>query len=214
MDYASSINAVALALHRLDSSGAPVSGASSLLVTSKFMRVAWTPEYEVGEEVLQRNADGKKCVYYKQKDILKRVNIEIAICDPQPEIYELLASGAILTSGVDPDISVDGWSAPLDSDELDFGIGVEVWSRRIKDGRPVAGAPFWRWVFPWVETRMDGQRALEQGNMAHAFTGQGLGNSDFGTGYNDSWAFPTASAMQYAKAASAPTGIDDYVAVP
>lgn len=214
MEYASSINAVAMAIHRLDVSGAPVTGASALLVTSKFVRVAWTPEYEVGEEVQQRNADGKQCVYYKQKDILKRVNLEIAICDPQPEIYEMLAGGSLLTSGVDPNVSVDGYAAPEATDELDYGVGVEVWSRRIADGRPVAGAPFWRWVFPWVETKMDGQRALEQGLMGHAFTGQGLGNADFGQGYNDTWTFPTLSAMQYAKAATAPSGIDDFVAVP
>lgn len=202
-----------MALVRLGADGAPVVGATSRFVTSRFVRVSWTPEYEVGDEVLQKNADGKLCVNYKSPDQLKRVNLEIAICDPQPEVYEMLAQGSLLTTAGPPEV-VEGYAAPeADADLNTNGVGVEAWSRRIKDGKPHPTHPFWRWVFPYVQTKMDGQRALEQGLMANAFTGQGLGNVDFGQGYNDTFLFPTASAMQYVRATTAPTGLDDYVAV-
>lgn len=209
-EYASSIQAVALRVCKLDTDGSPLVGVKNAFVTSQFTRVSFTPEYEEGEEISEKNAAGVTCVYYKMPDSLKRVNIEIAICKPQPEVYEMLADGALLLDGAD----TVGWAAPLSTDEPNAaGLGLEVWSRAIVNGRPAATLPYWRWVFPFVQTRMDGERVLENGNMAHAFTGQGIGNEAFGDGPQNDWDFPSTSAMAFARDATAPTGLDDYQAV-
>lgn len=220
MDYASSIHAVALRVVKLGVDGAPLVGATNAFVTSQFTRVSFTPEYEVGEEISEKGADGTVCVYFKAPDTLKRVNVNVAICNPQPELYEMLADGSLLM-GDDPDGATGpleaeaiGWAAPLIGEEPNpNGLGLEVWSRAIVGGKMAGTNPYWRWVFPFVKLRMDGERALENGVMAHSFTGEGLGNPAFGDGPVGDWTFPTDSALQYVRTATAPTGVNDYVEV-
>lgn len=210
MDYASSIQAVALRVTKLGADGAPLVGADNAFVTSQFTRISFTPEYEIGDEISEKGADGTICVYYKMPDTLKKVNVEVAICKPQPEIYEMLAGGSLLTRTAD----TVGWASPLTGEEPNpDGIALEAWSRAIVDGRPAAVNPFIRWVFPFGKTKMDGERALENGSMAHAFNGEFLGNTAFGDGPVGDWEFPTASPMQFAREATAPTGVNNYVAV-
>lgn len=209
-DYASAIQAVALRVTKLGPSGAPLVGVKNAYATSQFTRVSFTPEYSEGEEIEERGADGSVCVYYKMPDTLKRVNLEVAVCKPQPEIYEMLADGSLLTRTTE----TVGWASPLVGVEANpDGIAIEAWSRAIVDGRPAATNPYIRWVFPYAKTRMEGERALENGNMAHSFSGWGLGNTAFGDGPTGDWDLPSASPLQFARDATAPVGINDYVAV-
>jgi len=289
MEYASSVQAVALRVVSLDTDGTPLVGAESAFITDHFTQVSWTPEYLTGQEFSQIAANGKECVYYKMPDTLKKVNVNVSICNPQPELYQKLGGGAVLlgptlttvldvtlkaltanvatltvgthtwvigntvtVTGVDSTFNgtyvltavtgttisyakthanvasgaatgdvtgpgastgVVGYAAPT-KDEVpnEYGLGLEVWSRRITDGRP--GAPgFWRWVFPFVNFRMEGERSLGNGILANSFAGESIGNSDFGTGPADDWDFPSDSAMLFAQDATAPTGINDYFEV-
>lgn len=210
VDYASSIQAVALRVTKLGADGAPLVGADNAFVTSQFTRVSFTPEYEAGEEIQQKAADGTNCVYYKMDDVLKKVNLEVAICNPQPEAYEMLAGGSLLGAGPEP----LGWAAPeIGEVAVPDGVGLEVWTRAIVNGRPAVVNPFIRWVFPYIKTRMDGERVMENGLMAHAFSGEGFGNAEFGDGPVGDWDYPTVSALQYVREATAPTGINGYQAV-
>lgn len=221
MDYASSVQAVALRLTKLSAAGAPVVGTKNSFVTSQFTRVSFTPEYEAGEEIQEKNAAGDICVYYKMPDKIKRVNLELAICQPQPELYEFLAGGTLLM-GADPDdagpleAEALGWAAPvIGAPVSDTGIGIEVWTRAIVNGKPASPNPYWRFVFPWVNTRMSGDRVLENGQLANAFSGEGLGNAAFDDGPQNDLTFPgaAASAMYYVRDAAAPTGINNYQSV-
>jgi hypothetical protein len=62
--------------------------------------MSFTPEYEDGEEITEKAADGTVCVSYKAPDRLKRVTMELAICEPDPELTALLAGGVLLTRNV------------------------------------------------------------------------------------------------------------------
>lgn len=289
MEYASSVQAVALRVVSLDTDGTPLVGAESAFITDHFTQVSWTPEYLTGQEFSQIAANGKECVYYKMPDTLKKVNVNVSICNPQPELYQKLGGGAVLL-GATPTVTLDvinkaltsnvatltatahgfsigntvtvtgvdatfngtyvltavtantfsyaktaadvastaatgdvtgpgvgsgvvGYAAPT-KDEIpnEYGLGLEVWSRRIVDGRP--GTPgFWRWVFPFVNFRMEGERSLGNGILANSFAGESIGNTSFGTGPNDDWDFPSDSAMLFAMDDTAPTGINDYFEV-
>lgn len=210
VDYASAIQAVALRVVKLGADGAPLVGAENAYATSQFTRVGFTPQYEEGEEFTGKAADGSICLNFKLPDVLKRVNLEVAICNPQPELYEILADGSLLTSGAE----TVGWASPeVGVEPNPNGLGIEVWSRAIVGGKPASVNPYFRWVFPYVKLRMEGERALENGQMAHSFSGWGVGNAEFGDGPVGDWTFPTVSAMSFARDATAPTGINDYVAV-
>ena len=67
--------------------------------------------------------------------------MEIAVCDPDPVLSQML-SGGMLLSGLAEDgdsaSSALGWaSAEVGEDPSGDGVAVEVWSRAIVDGKPI-----------------------------------------------------------------------------
>jgi hypothetical protein len=201
-DYAASVQAVGLRVSKLDATGAPIIGATSAYVTKAFTRFSWTPEYEEGEEISTVAGDGTQCVFFKMDDTLKQVNMELEICKPQPEIHEILAGGTLLTETTEN----VGWAMPaVGTVAAPNGVGIEVWSRAIVNGRPASVNPYWRWVMPYVKTRLEGDRTLENGALASVFSGIGLGNSTFGDGPGNDWDYTSSSALAYARDAAAVT---------
>jgi hypothetical protein len=98
--YAASVQGAAIRVTRLSTSGALLTGDLDSYTTSAFMRMSFTPEYEDGEEITEKAADGTVCVSYKAPDRLKRVTMELAICEPDPELTALLAGGVLLTKNL------------------------------------------------------------------------------------------------------------------
>lgn len=206
-DYAASISGSVIRVTRLQADGTLLIGASASYVTKSMISVSMTPEYEDGDEFVQKNAAGEVCVTFKAPDTLKRVSIEIAICNPDPEFTEMVAGGNLLSTAGQ---SV-GWAAPLTGVNANpNGVAVEVWSRAIVGGKPASTNPYWHWVFPYVTLRQSGDRTIENDILATAFEGYSLGNA----GFNDGpaaplWAFPslTDRAYAYARTAAIPAGI-------
>ena len=63
-NYAASVQGAAIRVTRLTSSGALATGDLDSYTTSAFMRMSFTPEYEDGEEITEKAADGTVCVSY------------------------------------------------------------------------------------------------------------------------------------------------------
>jgi hypothetical protein len=96
-DYAASVQGAAIRVTRLNAAGALLTGALDSYTTSAFIRMSFTPEYEDGEEITEKAADGTVCVSFKAPDRLKRATMELAICEPDPELTALLAGGVLLS---------------------------------------------------------------------------------------------------------------------
>lgn len=96
-NYAASVQGAAIRVTRLNADGTLATGELDSYTTSAFLRMSFTPEYEDGEEITEKAADGTVCVSYKAPDRLKRVTMELAICEPDPELTALLAGGILLT---------------------------------------------------------------------------------------------------------------------
>ncbi|QBZ72697.1 major tail protein [Gordonia phage Phendrix] len=211
-DHAASVQGVALRVCKLDTDGTPLVGTKTCFVTSAFMSFGFTPEYTEGEEIEEKGADGSVCVYYQAPDVLKRVTFSLQICDPSPELSEILAGGTLLLPGVGTDPV--GYAAPEQGvDATPNGVAFEVWSRAIVKGKPAAVNPYWRWVFPYAKMKFTGDRMLENGMMANEFEGWGVGNEEYDAGPAGDWEYTSARPFQYARDASAPVGVNDYVAV-
>ena len=224
-DYAASVSGVAIRVTRLNASGGLLTDES---YTSKsFIRVSFTPEYEEGDEITEKNADGTICVSFKAPDTLKRVTMEVAVCDPDPVLSWLLSGGVLLAGEADPPGTTPeseplGWaSAEVGEDPSGDGVAVEVWSRAIVDGKPAAVMPYFHWVFPYVKTRLSGDRVIENGLLANTYEGFGVGNVQFGSGPDETtagltkWKWPevTNRPYMYARTKDAPTvsrGMWDY----
>ena len=212
-DYAASIQGVSIRVTRLDAAGNLLNGAGDSYTTSAFIRTSFTPEYEEGDEITEKAADGTVCVVYKSPDTLKRITMEIAICEPDPELTQLMSGGLLLRKNLgtyaSPDRKSIGWSSPaVGDDPASNGVAIETWSHAIKDGKKSATLPYFHWVFPYVKLRQSGDRVIENGMLANTFEGYGLGNTLFGSGLDERWEFPVATERpySYARATWAPTG--------
>jgi hypothetical protein len=177
------------------------------------MRLSFTPEYEQGDEIVEKSANGVICVSYRAPDTLKRVTMELAICEPDPELTQLVSGGLLLRKNygtfASPDRKSIGWSSPaVGDDPAGNGVAIECWSFAVADGKRAGTNPYFHWVFPYAKLRQSGDRVIENGMIATTFEGYGLGNSLFADGLDDRWEFPTATERPYSYARStwAPTG--------
>jgi hypothetical protein len=190
-----------------------LNNAGDSYTTSAFMRVSFTPEYEEGDEIVEKSANGSICVSYKAPDTLKRVTMELAICEPDPELTNLISGGLLLRKNLNtfaaPDKKSIGWASPnVGDDPAGNGVAIECWSFAVKDGKRAATLPYFHWVFPYARLRQSGDRVIENGMLATTFEGYALGNVLFDDGLDERWEFPLATARpySYARTSYAPTG--------
>ena len=216
-EYAASIQGVSIRVTRLDSAGNLLTGAADSYTTSAFMRISFTPEYEEGDEITEKGANGVVCVTYKAPDTLKRITMELAICEPDPELSALLSGGLLLRknigTGDDIDTKSIGWAAPgVGDDPAGNGVAIEAWSHAVKGGKRAGVLPYFHWIFPYAKFRQSGDRVIENGLMANTFEGYGLGNAAFQSGIDGRWEFPVAAERPYAYARTdwAPTGLSGF----
>ena len=212
-DYAASIQGVSIRVTRLDGAGNLLNDPGDSYTTSAFMRVSFTPEYEEGDEITEKSANGTICVSFKAPDTLKRVTMELAICEPDSELSQLMSGGLLLRKNMGtfavPDRKSVGWAAPgIGDDPAGNGVAIEVWSFAVKDGKRASTLPYFHWVFPFCRLRQSGDRVIENGMLASTFEGYSIGNVEFNMGLDDRWEFPVATERPYSYARSswAPTG--------
>lgn len=199
-DYASSVTGSHIRVTTLAADGKFATGASASYTTQSFISVSFTPEYEDGDEFTQKAASGKTCITFKAPDTLKRVNLSIAICNPDPEFTSVIAGGVLLGAGTS-----EGWAAPLvGEDPSPNGVAIEVWSNAVIDGKTAASKPYFHWIFPYTKMRESGERVIQNDILATEFEGWGVGNSGFNAGpAAPLWAFPSVTNRPYAYARSA-----------
>lgn len=195
-DNAASVRGRALRVTQLGADGAPITGTQcDVYLSGGFISFQFTPEYSEGDEIEIKNAAGETCVYYKLPDTLKNVGLQLSLCDPDPVLTQMLVGGEVLTAagnsafapaGTDSgDLVAIGYASELAGAVANpNGVAVEVWADAVVNGRSASRAPFWHYLFPSASFRLDGDRVVENGNLATAFAGTGTGNEAFGTGPN------------------------------
>lgn len=236
-DNAASVRGLVLRVTRLAADGTPQvngpEGCDSYLSTG-FVSFTFTPSYSEADEISITNASGEVCVYYKAPDTLQSVEFGLELCDPDPVLTSMLAGGDALLAGstvacappgtVAGDLVVVGYAAPkLGSAPNKNGVAIEVWAQAVVNGKTANQCPYWHYLFPYATFKLDGERVIENGNLATVFAGVGSGNAAFGTGPNIdttgvtptvdgsvfAWPFPTMTDRPYAYVRSnyAPVGL-------
>lgn len=109
---------------RVDRCGLPLAGEGSSLVTSGFVSVNYTPNMEEGEDLTQKNADGKNCVVDRTEPEMKWVDVTAVLCEVD---VELLAWMTNLPQVLDYSQRPTGFRMSKDID-LSTGVALEVWS--------------------------------------------------------------------------------------
>jgi hypothetical protein len=161
----SSIRGRRLRVTKVDNCGTPVAGTCSQVVSDGFVSVEFSPEIAEGEEVEVRKADGTICVSDSGCPELKWINVEIAFCVVDPDLFSL----------------VTGWETVLDHAanavgnrvsgkvSCDEGFALELWSDIPRQDCGATGfRQYGYFLLPWVVNGTIGDFSLE--NDAATFT--------------------------------------------
>lgn len=194
----SSVLGELIRISKLGPDGKILTGANSVYTFKEFISFSFTPEYEDGDEFTQKNAKGGVCVTYKAPDTLKRLNLSVAICNPDPIVETLLGGGTVLGEEGAP----EGWASPaVGEDPVPDGVAIEVWSHAVTDGKQDANTPYFHWIFPYAKLRQSGERVIQNDILATEFEGWSVGNLPFGSGpAAPYWGFPAVADKPYSYA--------------
>jgi hypothetical protein len=177
-DGASSVQGILMRITPLSVEGT-IDASKPVHWTKGFISLSFSPEITTGDEIETKAADGSVCVSWKADDSLKRINLNLSLCNVDPEALVLLTGGKTLANATDEAIGYT--SAPVGS-SVGNPVAIEVWSYRNVGGKP-GSPPYWHWAFPYVKVRYDGEREFGNAALANTFTGQGVGNAALcGTG--------------------------------
>lgn len=179
-DGASSVQGILLRITPLNVDGT-IDATKPVHWTKGFISLTFSPEITTGDEIETKGADGSVCVSWKADDSLKRLNLNLSLCNVDPEALVLLTGGKTLVDASSPAHAIGYTSAPINS-AVGNPVALEVWSYRNVGGKP-GTPPYWQWAFPYVKVRYDGEREFGNAALANTFTGQGVGNAALcGTG--------------------------------
>jgi len=186
-----SLQCVAIRVTALDAGGKPQPGAA-MYVTDNLVKIDFNPEMESGQEISQKNAAGNLCVVYRTPDLMKRLNMSVEVCVPDPELEVLLSGGDLFLDGDD----VMGFAyPPLMVDSAPNGVSIEAWTRYVVDGYQPAEQPYIWWAFPKTQLRK-GNRTIDVNAMANVYEGFAGENVQWGTGPLGDWEWPSDRVVQ------------------
>ena len=195
------VQACAIRVARLDGAGVPDPGASNLYVTDALTQLGVEPVIAEGDEFEVKNACGEVCVNVKDCDRLRRLDLTLGLCYPDPELQELLAGGTVLTSG-----DAVGYAFPeLGAAACPNGVSVELWTKRYDTGGSLdADFPYEWYVLPktfWQHST----RTFENGPITIEFQGFAVENENWFDGPLNDWPVASTAVMQSIPTATLPT---------
>lgn len=180
---AAPIKGTHLRLVKVDACGAPVTGATSLVVVTKgFVQVVMDPQYEDGEEFFERNADGQACVNQKDSPTLKRFTLTVDFCEVDP-VAAAYALSARLLDTTSPATTGTGFALGEGTPSNRFSM--EVWQRVAGSGAcdPSGAQRYIYNAWPNVGNVQVGSYTVENGRSTLQFIGEtGAASTLWGNG--------------------------------
>lgn len=171
-----SIQLVAIRAHRLQQSGALLTGATNAYQSAAAIQLQVGYEYENGADVTQKNGSGGICLRYRGEDKLKNITVTLNLCQLDFQLIELITGWTAL---VDNSAAVMGLSAPALTAPNRNGVCLEAWSLAWDgDAQAVVGsnAMYVRHVFPRLKLNV-GNHTVDEGALVIPVEGQGFSNS-------------------------------------
>ena len=145
------VQGTVIRLVKLNTCGAPVTGASSaVVVTEGYISITAEPQYEDGDVFRTKKANGKLCVNQVTQNVYGNSNIDIAMCVVDPDAGVLLLGGRLLATTA----PVSGTGVAIGYNNPQSHVSVETWQPLSGTGRcdPVTGLQrflYWAWPHTW-----------------------------------------------------------------
>lgn len=181
------IQACRLRVTLLDATGAVTTGDESMYVSKAFTQVTATAVYTDGDEIEDKNACGEVEVNFRSQDSFKRLDIEITLMTPDPYLTQLLSGGVVLDAGADQ----VGFAYPAIGPASDQIVSIELWAKRINNGKLDPDYPYAWWAIPQLQNLRIGDKTFASGTQLTVVSGQAVENSNWGDRPLNDW--PVAS---------------------
>lgn len=162
-----------------------MTGTACDFVTSEsFITLSLTAEIEDPDEFIVKLANGKLCINETGCATLKRYNVEIEVCNADPDLFEVI-------SGVDTVVDYNGDVVGFEIDQ-NLGdcnkFGLEWWTKVVGDecvDSTTGATQFLYWILPCVNNGRIGDLTFENGPLTWTLSGEAQPSSTWGTGpYN------------------------------
>jgi hypothetical protein len=184
------LQACRIRVTNLDPDGTPTVGVDNLYVSDALVSMGYTPVYEEGDEITEKNACGGVVVNYVGPSSFKRGDVSIQLSSPDPFLGALLGGGDVITVA-----EVMGFAAPPIGQLSEDGISIEIWVRRILAGSPDPDYPYGQWVYPMVRNLRLGEHTHGNETVKPNYTGNAFENPNWGDGPDNAW--PATSDRVY-----------------
>lgn len=176
-----SLQGLALRVTRLDSCCKPVGGNCSTVVSESFVTVSLSPEVEDPEEFTVKLANGKICLSELSCASLKRYNVEMEICNADPDLFNIFAG-----TGRVADFSGNIVGFQVDEDLGDCSrFALEFWTRVPLESCTTGAQQYLYWLLPCVSNGRLGDFNVENGPLTFTLTAEATSSSVWAKGqYN------------------------------
>lgn len=205
-----------LRVSRLSNTCACVAGATNGAVSSAIVRLQASPEFETGDEFIQKNGCGDIVINIKDADRLKRINLTMELATRDIALLELLTGGTVYSNGV----NIEGFARRGVGAAANDPVAIELWTRAVSSSGncTTETAAWWRWTYPKASLTL-GDVSHENGIGLVTLSGTAEANPNFGNGCFDDWPMttvidPDSPEHFVLDAAGPPTSACGYITVP
>lgn len=160
-----------LRVTRLDNCGRPVYGDDSVVVTKGFITASFTSNTAESDEINVTNASGETCIFEPSVASFNGYNIELTLCDVDPELVTLLTGQ---TNVVDAFGNIVGFDIETGVSLNDVSYAFELWTGVANaascdtDG---AQGSFGYMLLPFMQGGILGDFTVENGAVNFTITG-------------------------------------------
>lgn len=132
------------------------------------------PQYEDGEEINVKNGCGTIQATAQADDQFKRLNMQLELTSHDPDLYQMLTNGTLITFGGD---SI-GYRMPAVGNIVNNGVSLEAWVKNYVGNTQDTTYPWTRFVTPKTTWRI-GSRDLGELASPNILIGRGFENPLF-----------------------------------
>jgi hypothetical protein len=172
----------------IDACGAPVAGACSTIVTDGFISVAMSDQIESPEEFKVKNAGGQFCVNQRSLPLLNWIEVTIAMCQVNPELFGMLTGADLIYDDATPTPAAVGFGTDSDT-YATASFALELWTNlgKVRGGPACTGGAtrYGYLLLPWLIEGTLGDLTVENGPInftVKTITSEG---NDWGVGPYD-----------------------------
>jgi len=163
----------------VDVCGTPVAGSASTVVTEGFISVGLTGNYNEGENIQVQNASGKTCVTDEGETEFISYDVNIVMCDVDPELYNLFTGNALVADAAGDNV---GFRVNSDTIPSDTAFAIELWTGVPTDSCSGGATPYGYLLLPFIKGGVLGDFTVE--NAAINMTISNASTKD-GNGWGD-----------------------------